>query len=138
MVTTMTTVGYGDMPISTLQEQVFCTLLMMVGVTFFSMISGSLASILVSMDQTDADVSQKLMFLNRLQAQYRLPPGLYREVRKTIHYNYDMAVIGLNDFVEHLPPQIRIAVALFMHKRTFRNHPFFRQLGDKRLLSLIG
>ena len=68
MVTTMTTVGYGDMPISTLQEQVFCTLLMMVGVTFFSMISGSLASILVSMDQTDADVSQKLMFLNRLQA----------------------------------------------------------------------
>jgi hypothetical protein len=49
-----------------------------------------------------------------------------------------MAVIGLNDFVEHLPPQIRIAVALFMHKRIFRTHPFFRQLGDKRLLSLIG
>lgn len=68
VVTTMTTVGYGDMTITTLGEQMFCCVLMMVGVFIFSSISGSLASILGSMDTNNAEVSEKLMFLNRLQA----------------------------------------------------------------------
>jgi hypothetical protein len=46
----MTTVGYGDMSGKTMNEQLFCMGLMLFGVFFFSMISGSLASILASVD----------------------------------------------------------------------------------------
>ena len=46
IVTTMTTVGYGDMPAKTSQEQIFCVILMLFGVFYFSMISGSISSIL--------------------------------------------------------------------------------------------
>jgi hypothetical protein len=49
-----------------------------------------------------------------------------------------MAMVGLADFVETLPPQLKIAVALFMHKKTFTTHPFFKELGNQRLLSFIG
>jgi len=38
----------------------------MIGVTFFSMISGAMASLLVTMDETDADISSKIMYLNRI------------------------------------------------------------------------
>jgi hypothetical protein len=49
-VTTITTVGYGDVSISTKTEKVFCILSMLVGVISFSFASGSLASILSTID----------------------------------------------------------------------------------------
>lgn len=49
-ITTITTVGYGDITISTWQEKIFCTVIMVTGVINFSFASGSLASILQSID----------------------------------------------------------------------------------------
>ena len=43
-ITTITTVGYGDVTISTKIEKIFCIFLMLVGVLAFSFVSGSLAS----------------------------------------------------------------------------------------------
>ena len=45
-VTTITTVGYGDVSISTKVEKIFCIITMLTGVIAFSFASGSLASIL--------------------------------------------------------------------------------------------
>lgn len=45
-VTTITTVGYGDVSISTKMEKIFCIMIMLIGVIAFSFASGSLASIL--------------------------------------------------------------------------------------------
>ena len=48
--TTITTVGYGDISANNNLERVFGTLIMLIGVLCFSFASGSLASILGSMD----------------------------------------------------------------------------------------
>jgi len=66
VVTTMTTVGYGDMSAGTIYEQIYLAILMMVGVFIFSLVTGSLASILASMDNMNAALTEKIMFLNRL------------------------------------------------------------------------
>lgn len=50
IVSTMTTVGYGDYSAGALNEKVFCILLMVGGVFIFSTISGSITSILASLD----------------------------------------------------------------------------------------
>ena len=42
--------GYGDITPKTSYERVFCTVLMIVGVTSFSFVSGALASIMASHD----------------------------------------------------------------------------------------
>lgn len=46
MVTTMTTVGYGDMTVGTDNERTFCAFIMVVGVVIFGYVSGSIASAL--------------------------------------------------------------------------------------------
>lgn len=53
-VTTITTVGYGDISGSTKSEKVFCILIMVIGVIAFSIASGSLASIITSYDTKNA------------------------------------------------------------------------------------
>ena len=45
-VQTITTVGYGDMSISSNLEKIYCVMIMLVGVMTFSFFSGSLASII--------------------------------------------------------------------------------------------
>jgi hypothetical protein len=57
-ITTITTVGYGDITISTWQEKAFCTLMMITGVITFSFASGSLASIIQSIDNQNAHYKQ--------------------------------------------------------------------------------
>ena len=66
IVTTMTTVGYGDMGGSTYLQQFFCIGLMLGGVFIFSMISGSLAAVLSQLDNQNAELADKLGFLGNM------------------------------------------------------------------------
>ena len=50
IVTTTSTVGYGDLSASTTLERFFCIVTMLAGVTAFTFISGALSSILSNYD----------------------------------------------------------------------------------------
>lgn len=54
IVTTTSTVGYGDLSASTSIERIFCILIMLAGVTSFTFISGSLSSVLSNYDSSQA------------------------------------------------------------------------------------
>ena len=53
---TITTVGYGDIPVLRSPERIFCSLTMILGVVAFSFASGSLASILQNYDNHSANL----------------------------------------------------------------------------------
>ena len=65
-VTTITTVGYGDISGVTTIEKVFCIFIMLIGVIAFSFFSGSLASIIQNHDTTNAKFQDKLESLNHI------------------------------------------------------------------------
>ena len=52
VVTTISTVGYGDMSASTDLERLYCIILMLTGVSIFTFISGALSSILSNYDNS--------------------------------------------------------------------------------------
>jgi potassium voltage-gated channel Eag-related subfamily H protein 8 len=85
-VTTITTVGYGDVSISTKTEKFFCILTMLVGVISFSFASGSLSSILQSIDSTNAKHKGQLAILNKLLKDYKLPLRLYSHLKQSLNY----------------------------------------------------
>ena len=49
-VTTITTVGYGDISAYNTEERVFCSIIMIIGVFLYSYTIGSLSSLLSSLD----------------------------------------------------------------------------------------
>ena len=138
MVTTMTTVGYGDMQGDTTIERIYLVFMMMFGGFIFSMLTGSLSSILSSMDQNEAALAEKMLYLNRLQSQYGLNPELYNEIKKTLNYDCKMAVEELSRFISTLPPQLKVSVAINMYRNTFETHKFFNGLKNTRLLTTMG
>lgn len=61
-ITTITTVGYGDIEGTNDIERIFCAVIMIIGVILFSLANGALASIVGTDD--DANGGQKLEIVN--------------------------------------------------------------------------
>ena len=87
-ITTITTVGYGDIVANNFAERVFCACMMIIGVISFSFANGSLTSILSHNDQQKADYIAKLDKLHRMQQEYHLPDDLYQEIKMSLGFEF--------------------------------------------------
>lgn len=59
-VTTITTVGYGDISGTNIAERVFMSFMMLAGVISFSIANGALASIIQNYDQSNAEYEERI------------------------------------------------------------------------------
>jgi Ion channel len=69
-ITTLVTVGYGDITAYSMIERVMCSILMVLGVLSFSFASGALASIITSYDVSEAQLKEKIATLNEISNGY--------------------------------------------------------------------
>jgi hypothetical protein len=65
-VTTLVTVGYGDITAYSVEEKLLCIILMLIGVISFSFATGALASIITSHDSREAIIAEKIATLNEI------------------------------------------------------------------------
>lgn len=73
MITTFSTVGYGDMSANNSLEKFFCILIMCIGVTAFAMGTSTLTNVLQSYDQEDKNLQDKINKLDQIHKDYFLP-----------------------------------------------------------------
>lgn len=86
--TTLVTVGYGDITAYSNEEKMLCIILMIVGVISFSFATGALASILTSYDSKEALMKEKISTLNDITMEYDLDINLFNKLAKTIKYDH--------------------------------------------------
>ena len=86
--TTITTVGFGDISGDTYAEQIICIALMVIGVISFSFATGTLSSILSNMDSSQTKLKQKLKLLLDLRDEYNIPNSLYDELRNALKFDH--------------------------------------------------
>ena len=86
--TTITTVGFGDISGGTISEKMICITLMVIGVIAFSFSTGTLSSILSNLDSSKAKLKQKLGLLLDIRDEYNLPPSLYDELRSALKFDH--------------------------------------------------
>lgn len=87
-VTTVLTVGYGDISAFSLTEMVYCIFLMVMGVLSFSFATGTLSSIIQSYDSKEAAMKEKIATLMQLNNDYKFGKPLYRDLLRTIKYDH--------------------------------------------------
>ena len=86
--TTITTVGFGDISGGTTSEQVICLILMVIGVISFSFATGTLSSILSNLDSSNAKLKGKLGVLLNIRDEYNLPSSLYDDLRSALKFDH--------------------------------------------------
>jgi len=80
-ITTITTVGYGDISGTNSLERAYCSCIMIVGVISFSFANGSLASILSSYDQTNAMLKEKMDNIQKILTKYKINSTLQIKIQ---------------------------------------------------------
>jgi hypothetical protein len=85
-VTTITTVGFGDIYAISTEERIMGCIFKLFGVLMFSITSGFLTQIIMSDDANKAKINEKLTILDRLKNKYSIRDEIYHQIRLSVNY----------------------------------------------------
>lgn len=140
-VTTMTTVGYGDITPSSDVERVYCILTMAGGVGFFAYYVGSVTAVITSQDLNSGAYLDRLEAIQSwLDFHHEIPKQLRRKIRRHFkeHLKQEAAVDDASVFND-LSPELLADTSKFVIHDVIRYHPIFKALhaGAIHRLALI-
>ncbi|TNV86814.1 hypothetical protein FGO68_gene1058 [Halteria grandinella] len=136
-VTTVVTVGYGDITAVNAGEKAICILLMLIGVIAFSFGTGALSSIIANYDTSQARVKEKMSVLQQIKSEYKLSNDLYSRLIKSITYDFSKTTKDIFHFMEELPYKLKIELAMEIHKSLYETVSFFKGK-DKTFIAWVG
>lgn len=126
--TTMSTVGYGDITAGTEFEQVIAMGMMFMSILVFSFVIGSLSSMLSNIDTKENVMTNKLAVIDEFAKQSHLNNGLKFKLRSALRYSTDKVGLSWSDkmnIFNELPRNLRYELALAMHQGSVKQLPFF-------------
>ena len=102
-ITTITTVGYGDISASNTTEYWYCSAIMVFGVIAFSFANNALGIILEQVDKESQILQEKITVLDKIQRQFNIPKDLYIKCRRNLEYTQQTEYEELSQFLKELP-----------------------------------
>ncbi len=124
--TTVTTVGYGDISAGTTSERIYSLFIMSIGVLMYSFAIGSLTSIVASIDAKKAKVNERLQALYSIKYDFRISQDTYEKVRKLIKYGVTHDQNRQLKFLQVLPHKLRIELSQIIHENIIKKLNFFK------------
>ena len=123
--TTLVTVGYGDISAYSFEEKIFAIVLMLLGVVSFSFATGTIASIITSYDSQEAVMKEKIATLNDMQIEYDLDIQLFNKLAKTIKYDHTKKKRDTLQFIVELPHMLKLELSMAIHLKMYSHVHFF-------------
>ena len=125
-VTTMVTVGYGDVTAQTSIEQVFTLVWMLVGAGFFSFAIGSLSSFFMSIDTLESVLAAKVELVHELCEQTGLSLSIQERILSALRFNAMAAgAVWDTTLFQTLPKALRAEAVGLMFGGVAKTFPFF-------------
>jgi len=134
--TTMTTVGYGDMSAQNHEERVFVLFLLLIASIFFAGLMGVLTDLISNFNsETNARNEQKAV-LSRYMHWRAVPKALFLEIRSHMIFLWD-ANEGFEEFEQEikaqLPPLLQMELCYHIYGRVLYLAPFLTWMRDYSL-----
>ena len=129
-VTTLASVGYGDITPQTDYEMIFAVIVMALGVGMFGYIIGNVAHIIANLHPSRTRYVEAMEKINAFMEYRRLPAGLQHRIREYHGYRWEKR-LGFDEsaIVDELPPSLQAEVSLFLKKDVIEKVPLFKGAG---------
>ncbi|CDW84852.1 UNKNOWN [Stylonychia lemnae] len=111
-VTTIVTVGYGDITAKTVSEKLVSICLMIIGVVSFSYASGILTNIINNQDSNSAELVQKIHTLQVIKQKYKIKPELIKKIKDWLKYYHQKTLFDVTAFMDDLPNGLKTKLAV--------------------------
>ena len=130
-VTTLTTVGYGDVTPANDAQTLYVIGVMLVGVGVYAYIIGNIASILTNIDPARARYVEQRERLSGFMRYRKLPRALQQRIRDYYDYLWEQRrVFDESKILKQLPPSLRLEVSLVLKRDLIENVPLFQGASD--------
>lgn len=151
-ITTVTTIGYGDISASTFNEKVFCIGAMLSGGFIFGMIVASLSDIVTKKSPGDTARANQMGTIKAYMHERKIPPGIARRIQGFYSLNYHTKGTIDDEMMifRALPENMRVELAQHLQFITDPNGdapsgkttgimsaiPFFAGLGSMDMIAI--
>jgi voltage-gated potassium channel len=126
-ITTMTTVGYGDITPARTLEYVFSAIIMLMGASLYAFIIGSIASLLSSIQAAKNSHWERIDSVTEFLRQRNVPAEIDAKVRN--YYEYVWARyrgLDKNALLNDLPDPLRLEIQLHLASNILDTVPLFK------------
>ena len=140
-ITTMTTVGYGDITPARSAEYVLSAVIMLMGASLYAFIIGSIASLLGSIQAAKNSHWERIDSVTEFLRQRDVPAEIDAKVRNYYEYVWEHDHgMNKNDMLNDLPGPLRLEILLHLASNILETVPLFKNcppiLRDELLISL--
>lgn len=91
-ITTITTVGYGDISGQNTIQRLYCVFLMLMGVIAFSYATSTLSQIMSNMDSENSKYKEQIEILDQIAKKCDIPPDLFSRVKTSMNISCDREI----------------------------------------------
>ena len=131
-VTTLTSVGYGDITPLTNLETLYAVFVMAAGVGMYGYVIGNIAHIISNLHPSRVRYVETMEGINAFMDYRGLPAGLQRRIREFYSYRWEKR-LGFDEssILDDLPPSLQGDVSLYLKKDVIEKVPFFQGATDE-------
>jgi hypothetical protein len=125
-ITTLATVGYGDIVAVNSDEMILCSIAMLLGIFVYSYVISSITSLIANFDIRKSKLAKKMGLLNEIARQFKFSKLFYKKVSKAIEYESSRSIgVELAYLINDLPAKMRSELLYVIHRKMIENSSFF-------------
>ncbi|MEM7182970.1 MAG: ion transporter [Spirochaetota bacterium] len=137
-VTTLTTIGYGDITPANNKEIMYVITIELVGAGLYGYIIGNIANLISNVDMAKANFIEKMERVTTFMKYRHIPDDLQDKVQQYYTYlwenrkGYDESSV-----MSDLPSSLKMKVALYLNKEMLEKIPLFKGATEELLKELV-
>ena len=125
--TTLTTVGYGDISANNGMEKIYGIFILIVGTCAYSWILTYISNYIKKNNEKFIDFEEKMKILSEIKLEYpNLGKGLYDRIKRYLNYNKSKYKFNLKFILESLPSSLQNNLIIEIYKPIIKNFQFFK------------
>ena len=138
VMTTLTTVGYGDIPVTCHNERIFQIFLLIVGTLAYSWLLTYISNYIKKNQDKYKIFEEKLKILDEIKINYpNLDIHLYERIIRYLNYNKSRYKYDVKYVLDSLPSSIQNNLIIEIYKPIIKNFQFFKYLENSDFLVKI-
>ena len=136
-ITTLTTVGYGDITPVGASQTAYTMVVMGLGAAMYGYIIGNVASLLANLDVSRARHLSRIEAINNFMRDHRVPRELQARVRDYYNYLWESRISQQSEMLDDLPGPLHVEIALHLNRHILRKVPLFEGTSEPFLRALV-
>lgn len=136
-ITTLTTVGYGDIVPRGSGPIAYTMVVMALGAAMYGYIIGNVASLLANIDVMRSRHLTRMEAIGNFMRDRQIPRHLQAQVRDYYNYLWESRTGQQSEMLEDLPAPLRTEIALHLNRNVLRKVPLFSGASEVFLRELV-